>query len=165
MSAWDEAVELPAELVHVPPDHDRTPWTVTAGNGDVYYHVPADGYLMLIAYLAGAANLAWTSGRPRGTVKVVVERRGEAPVEYCEPHTDEDLETIEENISDYLMDAEVPPPPRDREWYLRYPRSVDPHQTGRRIAEHIRTMPRELTHPRDTRRYLEQIIRRLWAGD
>jgi Family of unknown function (DUF5956) len=164
VTTWDAAPQIPPCLVHPPVDPHAGRWMVVDEDGRTFHHVAANGYEMLVAYLAGPANLAWSSGRMRGMARVTTYTSDGRKVTHTETHTAEDIETLEEDLSHYLMDAEVPPPPRGREWYLSLPRGIESTSHLYRIIDDYigRNHPTSVD-PREVRRGIEEIVQRTYS--
>lgn len=141
----------------LPPDGDGL---VVA---DVPYFVVADsGLHRLVAALAGAGNLCRIAGTRRGPVQVI-EQTAAGEHRRHDPWTDEDDDAVDEDLAEYLAEAEIPPPPRGFTWFQRLPaRFTSGMEVSRYVNRRLTEADPTWVRPDQVRRFLEPVVAELY---
>lgn len=165
---WEQVRRVSGDVVMtaLPPDGGRPASARAEVRGAGYDLVPANGFAMLIAWLAGPDRLVRSADSQEHRVAVTVVQ-GATTSSFTEPRTSADQETVDEGIEEYLADAGVPGPPRGYRWYQRLPEGLDRlDDVYARVNVDLRAADPgiTLTHPSDIAPALATIVRQLYPS-
>lgn len=125
---------------------------------DETVELPESGWGALIAWVSGPSHVIRQLDTRQHLTQVVEVRDG-AHDTYTEPRSETEQTTLDNDIDQYLRDADVPARPHGYRWFLRLPQGM----TGDMFWHHInsalirtRTRP---THPREIAAALNELLR------
>ncbi|WP_373886553.1 DUF5956 family protein [Sinomonas sp. ASV322] len=118
----------------------------------------------LIAWAAGARNLRRAPGVEQGRLVRVTTQRGEFVEVYEERRGERDQKIIDDSIDEVLVDAGMPPRPRQCRWFLRIPDGWDsPDSFLIALREALNTAPRSGSDPLASRTLIERVVSGFYA--
>ena len=122
---------------------------------------PETGYGALVVWCAGPAHTVRVPQRDLAAHHVVIETSDAAGAitRNERPRNQADQDEIDADLNDYLSDAGIAPRPAGYRWFITVPPTIDPpERLWQDLNKVLATLPATATHPRDTKRALQDAL-------
>jgi hypothetical protein len=129
-----------------------------------WVELPENGWSAVMGWAAGPGNLRrHTSSDTGRTVTGYSETPG-GRESFEEPLTAAHREGIDDDIDQYLQDADLPPRPRGYSWYIRVPDGhASPESFLTDVDEAVLQASGDAVHPRQLRPIFEAVLSDFYA--